>query len=82
MAPAKRSGAHNRHHQLKQLSGGVKRLFGKLSIAIIVLVICTLSLLSSTKTYKSPTIHTKVTPLPIFRIHSFVIFFVKCEFCL
>ncbi|KAL8106183.1 O-fucosyltransferase 1-like [Apium graveolens] len=61
MAPAKRSGAHNRHHQLKQLSGGVKRLFGKLSIAIIVLVICTLSLLSSTKTYKPPTTPSKIS---------------------
>lgn len=81
MAPAKRSGAHNRHHQLKQLSGGVKRLFGKLSVAIIVLVICTLSLLSSTKTYKPPTAP-KVTPLPIVRIRSFVVFFFKCEFCL
>ena len=60
MAPAKRGGAHNRHHQLKQLSGGVKRLFGKLSVAIIVLVICTVSLLSSTKTYKPPASTSKV----------------------
>ncbi|XP_017220002.1 O-fucosyltransferase 1 isoform X1 [Daucus carota subsp. sativus] len=61
MAPAKRGGAHNRHHQLKQLSGGVKRLFGKLSVAVIVLVICTLSLLSSTKTYKPPASPSKIS---------------------
>lgn len=45
-------GGHNRH-QLKQLSGGLKVLFGRLSIAIIVLVICTVSLLSTTKTYNT-----------------------------
>uniref|UniRef100_A0A5B7AKM7 O-fucosyltransferase family protein n=2 Tax=Davidia involucrata TaxID=16924 RepID=A0A5B7AKM7_DAVIN len=41
-------GGHHRH-QLKQLSGGVKGLFGRLSIAVIVLVICTVSLLSTMK---------------------------------
>ncbi|GFY93072.1 hypothetical protein Acr_08g0014680 [Actinidia rufa] len=41
-------GTHHRH-QLKQLGGGVKGLFGRLSIAVIVLVICTVSLLSTIK---------------------------------
>ncbi|KAA8548394.1 hypothetical protein F0562_000078 [Nyssa sinensis] len=41
-------GGHHRH-QLKQLSGRVKGLFGRLSIAVVVLVICTISLLSKMK---------------------------------
>ncbi|KAM7489471.1 hypothetical protein LguiB_026955 [Lonicera macranthoides] len=44
----RRGGGHHRQ-QLKQLSGGVKGLFGRLSIAVIVLVICTVSFLSTTK---------------------------------
>ncbi|XP_057483867.1 O-fucosyltransferase 1-like [Actinidia eriantha] len=41
-------GTHHRH-QLKQLGGGFKGLFGRLPIAVIVLVICTVSLLSTIK---------------------------------
>ncbi|KAL6968003.1 GDP-fucose protein O-fucosyltransferase 1 [Sarracenia purpurea var. burkii] len=39
----------NRQQQLKQLSLGVKGLFGRLSLAVIVLVICTVSFFSSMK---------------------------------
>ncbi|XP_047310521.1 O-fucosyltransferase 1 [Impatiens glandulifera] len=38
------------NRQLRQLSGGIKSLFGRLSIAAFVLMICTLSLLYTTKT--------------------------------
>ncbi|KAE9452910.1 hypothetical protein C3L33_15192, partial [Rhododendron williamsianum] len=51
----KRGGFVGHHrNQLKQtLSGGVKGLFGKLSVAVIVLVICTVSLLLTVKSNNS-----------------------------
>lgn len=60
----KRGGVHNR-------SGGVqKRLFVKFSIAIIILVICTVSLLTSTKTYNAALTPSKVPQLPMLSCHS------------
>ncbi|CAK9141431.1 unnamed protein product [Ilex paraguariensis] len=53
-----RRGGH-RQHQPKQLSGGVKGMFGRVSIAVIVLVICTLSLLS-TKSYNGSVFGSKI----------------------
>lgn len=47
-------GGHHRHQLKQQLSGGVKGLFGKLSIALIVLLICTLYFLFSIKTNNQP----------------------------
>ncbi|KAL7219844.1 hypothetical protein ACSBR2_012832 [Camellia fascicularis] len=47
-------GGHHRHQLKQQLTGGVKGLFGKLSIALIVLLICTLYFLFSIKTNDQP----------------------------
>ncbi|XAR62557.1 hypothetical protein NMG60_11017359 [Bertholletia excelsa] len=47
-------GAHHRHHLRQQFSGGIKGLFGRLSIAVIILVICTVSLLSTVKSNNQP----------------------------
>ncbi|GAB4851887.1 GDP-fucose protein O-fucosyltransferase 1 [Ancistrocladus abbreviatus] len=44
-----------RRRQLRHLSGGMKGIVGKLSICAIVLVICTLSLMSSRTTIRSTT---------------------------
>ncbi|KAL2923353.1 O-fucosyltransferase 1 [Bienertia sinuspersici] len=44
-----------RRRQLKQLSGGMKGMIGKLIIAAIVLVICTFSLFASRSTIRSTT---------------------------
>nr|DAD37233.1 TPA_asm: hypothetical protein HUJ06_007874 [Nelumbo nucifera] len=42
-------GRRGGHRQLKQLSGGMRGLLGRLSVAVVVLLICTISLLSTMK---------------------------------
>ncbi|XP_043722547.1 O-fucosyltransferase 1-like isoform X2 [Telopea speciosissima] len=42
-------GRRGGHRQLKQLSGGLKGLLGQLSVAVLVLLICTISLFSTMK---------------------------------
>lgn len=49
-----------RRRQLKQWSGGMRGMLGKLTIAAIVVIICTLSLFSSTTTIRSITTTTQV----------------------